>query len=135
MNNNNFGQMLRKLRVEKGLTLHDLSERSGVHHSTISRLETEPSRRPHMETFIHLAKGFELSIQELAILTELIDPKGEEVIVVRDKELKTVITFLKEKNNLDLIKIIKELDPIARYHLSQFVHGLQNSTEDESKVS
>ncbi|AZR72886.1 hypothetical protein BBF96_05470 [Anoxybacter fermentans] len=128
-----FGSRLRKLREERGMTLQELSLKSGIHQSTISRLETDPQRRPHMETFIQLAKGFGVSIQELAILTDLIDPDSEENIVIKDEQLKTNYHLL-NKENLALLKALEGIDSLTRYHLTQFITGLKKNLTEKIKT-
>ncbi|MCK4260390.1 MAG: helix-turn-helix domain-containing protein [Halanaerobiales bacterium] len=124
MKDQTFGERLRNLREERGLTLQQLSMRSGIHQSTISRLETDAYRRPHIETFIQLANGLEISVQELAILTNLVEPSSEE-IVIKDKLLKKHYHLL-DKQNLMLLKQLENIDATSKYHLIQFLQGIQN---------
>lgn len=59
----NLGAEIRRRRVEKGWTLDQLSERSGVDVGTISALETRGSSRSQYAPAI--AKAFEISLDEL----------------------------------------------------------------------
>lgn len=125
-----FGEKLRNLREERGMTLRDLSLRSGIHASTISRLETDQYRRPHVETFIQLARGFEISIQELAVLTDLIDPLDEDAFLIKDRFLRENIRLI-NKQNLCLLKVLEGTNSITRYHLIELIGQLRTEMDDE----
>ena len=127
-----FGTKLRKLREQRGLSLNALSERSGLHQSTISRLETDSKRMPHMETFIQLARGFGISIQELAVLTEVIEPEEDEVLLVRDSCIRAHYRLLRE-DNLRLLQALEDAEPLTRYHLLQLINRLKKVPEDRPK--
>lgn len=121
-----FGERLRQLREERGLTLYDLAQQAGLHQSTISRLETDVHRRPHMETFIMLARGFGVSIQELALLTEMLDPSVESGVWIKDQHVIEGYHLL-DKKNMELLRELQGLDETTREHFIQFVIGLKNS--------
>jgi len=59
-----FGERLRALRSERGLTQEDLAERSGVHRVTIARIEAG-ERLPRYQTLEALAAGLEISVNRL----------------------------------------------------------------------
>lgn len=124
MKKEHFGIIIKNLREERGMTLQELSIKSGIHQSTISRLENEPRRRPHVETFIQLAKGFGLSIQELAIQTKMIEPSEEEEIVIYDEILRNNFHLL-NKQNLELLLELEDVSPEIKSHLINFITGLK----------
>ena len=51
-----FGQRLRTLRAERGISQDDLAERTGIHPTAIGRLE-HGRREPRMKTILRLAEG------------------------------------------------------------------------------
>jgi tetratricopeptide (TPR) repeat protein len=55
-----FGQLLRRLRKEAGLTLEELAERAGVSVGAISSLERGKASSPHESTVARLAWGLRL---------------------------------------------------------------------------
>lgn len=119
-----FGMKLRSLREERGMTLNELSIKSGIHESTISRLENDPGRRPQIETFVHLARGLGVSLQELALLTEVIDPAAENSLIIEDQFL--VNNFhLFNKQNLLLLKELEGIDQDTKNYLLKFITGLK----------
>jgi transcriptional regulator with XRE-family HTH domain len=59
-----FGQRLRELRRERGLTQEDLSRRASIHAPTIGRLE-RGRREPRLKTILRLADGLGVSPGEL----------------------------------------------------------------------
>lgn len=70
-----FGQRLRGLRVERGISQDGLARRTGVHPTAIGRLE-RGAREPRLTTILHLARG--LSEQPGALLDDLvISAEGE----------------------------------------------------------
>jgi len=62
--NQNFATTLKVLRKEKGLTQHNLREKSGLSLRMISDLECG-IRQPTLGTLFKLAKGLNISMSEL----------------------------------------------------------------------
>jgi transcriptional regulator with XRE-family HTH domain len=56
---------LRHLRGRRVWTLQDLSEKSGVHYTTIARIETKREYKPHPTTIRKLAKALGVSAEYL----------------------------------------------------------------------
>ncbi|NLW13111.1 MAG: helix-turn-helix transcriptional regulator [Trueperella sp.] len=69
-----LGPRLRKLRMDHGLTLDELSERTGLPTSTLSRLETG-SRKPSLEQLLPLAKIYGLGLDDLIQPEAPMDPR------------------------------------------------------------
>jgi transcriptional regulator with XRE-family HTH domain len=65
-----LGQRLRQIRRAKDLTQQDLEQKSGVHYTTISRIETGDSTHVYAETVRELAKALDVSIDYLMGLQE-----------------------------------------------------------------
>jgi len=63
-----FGERLKYLRNESGLSQRELSKQSGISKSTIGRWEL--GFEPDFCYVIHIAKFFEVSLDYLAGLTE-----------------------------------------------------------------
>jgi repressor LexA len=55
---------IRELRNKKGLTMRELADRMGIHHTTIAKLERS-ERRLSMDWVEKIAKALEVSINEL----------------------------------------------------------------------
>lgn len=60
-----FGEYLRSLRREKGLSIQKLSERSGISNAYISQVETGKRGVPSPEVLDKLAAGLEVSYESL----------------------------------------------------------------------
>lgn len=118
-----FGASLRRLREKRGLNIHQLSERSGLHQSTISRLETDSQRLPNTATFLQLAKGFGLTMQELAVLTDLVEPLAEDVMLVKDPLIKANYRLLHQEN-ITLLQALESAEPLTRHYLLQLIQCL-----------
>jgi len=64
-----LGDAIKLLRAEYGLTQEDLSERSGIHITEISRLESG-RRSPNLKTLKRMSAGLEVPHWCLAALEE-----------------------------------------------------------------
>ncbi|MCX5193407.1 XRE family transcriptional regulator [Streptomyces sp. NBC_00249] len=68
------GPRLRALRQQRGVTLAQLSETTGISLSTLSRLESG-QRRPTLELLLPLAKAHRVPLDELVGAPETGDPR------------------------------------------------------------
>jgi transcriptional regulator with XRE-family HTH domain len=68
------GPRLRALRVERGSTLAQLSETTGISVSTLSRLESG-QRRPTLELLLPLARAHQVQLDELVDAPPTGDPR------------------------------------------------------------
>jgi transcriptional regulator with XRE-family HTH domain len=67
---------LRRLRGRRVWTLQDLAARSGVHYTTIARIETNREYKPHATTIRKLAKALGVSAEYLRFGTVEPAPGG-----------------------------------------------------------
>jgi len=70
MSENIFGSRIKELRTQGGLTLQQLSERTGIHFSTLGHWETGIRDNASMKSLIVLAKYFDVSVDYLVGLKE-----------------------------------------------------------------
>lgn len=68
------GPRLRALRQQRGATLAQLSETTGISVSTLSRLEAG-QRRPTLELLLQLARAHQVPLDELVDAPETGDPR------------------------------------------------------------
>lgn len=68
------GSRLRRVRDQRGLTLTQVSEQTGISTSTLSRLETG-QRRPSLELLLPLAQTYRVPIDDLVGAPEVGDPR------------------------------------------------------------
>lgn len=68
------GSRLRALRHERGATLAELAETTGISVSTLSRLESG-QRRPTLELLLPLARAHRVTLDELVDAPETADPR------------------------------------------------------------
>ena len=68
------GPRLRALRRERGATLAQLSETTGISVSTLSRLESG-QRRPTLELLLPLARAYQVPLDELVDAPDTGDPR------------------------------------------------------------
>jgi transcriptional regulator with XRE-family HTH domain len=69
-----IGPRIRSLRTGRGLTLDELSRRTGLSISALSRLETG-HRQPRLDLLIPLARAFEVALDRLIAAPETGDPR------------------------------------------------------------
>ncbi len=68
------GPRLKALRVERGTTLAQLSETTGISVSTLSRLESG-GRKPTLELLLPLARAHQVALDELVDAPDTGDPR------------------------------------------------------------
>lgn len=68
------GPRLRRVREQRGLTLTEAADRTGISKSTLSRLETG-QRRPSLELLLPLAQVYRVPIDDLVGAPEVGDPR------------------------------------------------------------
>jgi transcriptional regulator with XRE-family HTH domain len=68
-----IGARVRELRYERGLSIEELSERSGVSKSTLTSLE-KGVHEPRMSTLRSTARGLDVSLKELTSPREQMIP-------------------------------------------------------------
>ncbi|WP_343909454.1 XRE family transcriptional regulator [Nocardioides aquiterrae] len=68
------GPRLRKVREQRGVTLTEVAEATGISKSTLSRLENG-QRRPSLELLLPLAQTYRVPIDDLVGAPEVGDPR------------------------------------------------------------
>jgi transcriptional regulator with XRE-family HTH domain len=58
-------ELLKKLRIDKGLTRRDVSLKTGLTENQIYALETGRSNNPTLETLTSLANFYEVKVSKL----------------------------------------------------------------------
>lgn len=107
------GPRLRALRVERGATLAELAESTGISVSTLSRLESG-QRKPTLELLLPLARAHQVPLDELVDAPETGDPR------VRAKPIKrhgrTFIPLTRRPGGLQAFKVVvPPRDPAPPY--------------------
>jgi transcriptional regulator with XRE-family HTH domain len=100
-----FGERLRQLREEKGLSMRQLAERSGVDVGVVSRVERGQYKPPKIGTIEKLARALDLSEaekEELLRLSGRLEPEstGTELSVARveaDQEVRERLAAVEER--------------------------------------
>ncbi|WP_113698598.1 helix-turn-helix domain-containing protein [Nonomuraea lactucae] len=107
------GPRLRALRKERGTTLTQLAETTGISASTLSRLESG-ERRPNLELLLPLARAYQVPLDELVGAPAVGDPR------VRLKPIKlvgsTVVPLTQQPGGVQAFKMViattrREPDP------------------------
>ena len=97
------GPRLRALRRQRGATLAQLSEATGISVSTLSRLESG-QRRPTLELLLLLARAHQLPLDELVGAPETGDPRVHQRAITRDG--RTFIPLTRRPGGLQAYKMI-----------------------------
>ena len=110
------GRRLKAIRTRRGVTLTDLSERTGISKSTLSRLENG-QRRPSLELLLPLAQEYRVPLDDLVGAPEVGDPR----IRLRPRRVKgrTVLALTGKPGGVQAWKIIipaNQSEPNPRTH-------------------
>ncbi|MFF5449243.1 helix-turn-helix domain-containing protein [Streptomyces sp. NPDC012888] len=101
------GPRLRALRRERGTTLAQLSETTGISLSTLSRLESG-QRKPTLELLLPLARAHRVALDELVGAPETGDPRVRAKAFVRHGS-----TYVPLTRNLGGVQAFKTVMPPA----------------------
>jgi transcriptional regulator with XRE-family HTH domain len=110
------GPRLRGLRAQRGATLVEVAEATGISKSTLSRLENG-QRRPTLELLLALAAAYRVPLDDLVGAPELGDPR----IRLRPQRVKgrTVVPLTRHAGGMQAWKIVipaSKIDPEPRAH-------------------
>jgi transcriptional regulator with XRE-family HTH domain len=97
------GPRLKRVRADRGVTLTDLSERTGISKSTLSRLENG-QRKPSLELLLPLAQAYRLPLDELVGAPEVGDPRIR--LKPRKVHGRTVLPLTRQPNGVQAWKIV-----------------------------
>jgi transcriptional regulator with XRE-family HTH domain len=110
------GPRLRRVRKERGVTLTDLAELTGISKSTLSRLETG-QRRPSLELLLPLAQAYRVPLDELVGAPEVGDPRIR--LKPRKVNGRTVLPLTRQPHGVQAWKIVipaRQSKPMPRTH-------------------
>ena len=60
-----IGENIRRVRNKLGLTQDDLVRKSGVKHTTLTKIESNVVVKPSVQTVAKIAKALEIAIEDL----------------------------------------------------------------------
>ena len=101
------GPRLRAARIERGATLAELAESTGISVSTLSRLESG-QRKPTLELLLPLARAHQIPLDELVDAPETGDPRIRSKPVVRHG--RTFISLTRRPGGLQSFKMVMPVD-------------------------
>jgi transcriptional regulator with XRE-family HTH domain len=110
------GDRLKRLRVDRGMTLAGVAAATGISKSTMSRLETG-QRRPTLELLLALSHVYRVSLDDLVAAPEEGDPR----LRLKPSHIKgrTVIPLTRHPNGMQAWKIViptSKVTPRPRAH-------------------
>lgn len=104
------GPRLKQVRTDRGVTLADLAEVTGISKSTLSRLESG-QRKPSLELLLPIAQAHQVPLDELVGAPEVGDPRVRIVprrVRQRDGNYMTVLPLTRQPGRLHAYKMIIE---------------------------
>src|SRR3954454_12788955 len=110
------GPRLRRLREQRGVTLSEVAERTGISKSTLSRLENG-QRRPSLELLLPLAQTYRVPLDDLVGAPEVGDPRIR--LKPRRVNGRTVLPLTRHPDGIQAWKIVIPADqttPRPRAH-------------------
>lgn len=97
------GARLKRLRMQRSVTLTSLAATTGISKSTLSRLESG-QRRPSLELLLPLAQAYHVPLDELVGAPEVGDPRIR--LKPRNANGRTVIPLTRHPGGLQAWKIV-----------------------------
>lgn len=97
------GPRLRRLRTQRGVTLTELAEQTGISKSTLSRLETG-QRNPSLELLLPLAQSYRVPLDDLVGAPEVGDPRVR--LKPRRANGRTVVPLTRNPGGIQAWKIV-----------------------------
>jgi transcriptional regulator with XRE-family HTH domain len=97
------GPRLRKVREQRGLTLSEMAERTGISKSTLSRLENG-QRKPSLELLLPLAQVYRVPLDDLVGAPDVGDPRIR--LKARQVNGRTVLPLTRHPDGIQAWKII-----------------------------
>jgi transcriptional regulator with XRE-family HTH domain len=113
------GPRLRILRKQRGVTLEQLAESTGISTSTLSRLESG-QRRATLELLLLLSRAFHLPLDELVGAPATADPRIHPRPL--DRNGTKWIPLSRNPGSLNVFKQILPVDRSSRERVEQRVH-------------
>lgn len=110
------GPRLRRLRTQRGVTLVELSERTGISKSTLSRLESG-QRKPSLELLLPISAAHQVPLDELVGAPKVGDPRVR--LEPRQVDGRTVVPLTRQPGGLQAYKMIippEDCEPDPRTH-------------------
>lgn len=95
-----FGDKLRALRIEKGITQQELATRIGLRSSSISMYEKN-QQYPSVEVLIQLCQVFDVSAD---YLLGILDDKEFNISSLTDEQLQIVLRLIREFEQFNILK-------------------------------
>ncbi len=110
------GVRLKRLRMQRSVTLTSLAAATGISKSTLSRLETG-QRRPSLELLLPLAQAYHVPLDELVGAPEVGDPRIR--LKPRNANGRTVIPLTRQPGGMQAWKIViptSKTEPALKSH-------------------
>lgn len=111
-----IGHRLRRVREKKNLSLAELSRRTGVSKSTLSRLETG-HRKPSLELLLPIAAALAVPLDEIVAAPRIVDPRmPQEPMRTRGRVIIPLSRTQGEPKAYKLTIPASESEPFPRTH-------------------
>lgn len=110
------GPRLRQIRAQRGVTLTDLADATGISKSTLSRLENG-QRKASLELLLPLAAAYRVPLDDLVGAPEVADPRIR--LKAYTKNGRTVIPLTRQPGGVQAWKIIippTNTKPVLKTH-------------------
>ncbi|WP_203332622.1 helix-turn-helix domain-containing protein [Planococcus beigongshangi] len=149
-----FGEYIKKIRTEKGLSMRELERRSGISQSYISQLEKGSQQNPKTDTIQKLANGLNTSYKDLMEKAGIIEVDSlmeafgfnrssdeEENLTSINNTIESLVNdiyfHLNDESNLKTYKTIT-LDEIDRDKIKSLIENylirkLSNDDEEDNR--
>lgn len=108
----NFGEKLKALRENKGMTINQLALYSGISAAAISRIETGKRGTPKIQNIRKLAVALKVPYHELLPMAEYIPDLQihEHELNTIDLQILSAVKELSEEKKKFLLEVIKQIN-------------------------
>lgn len=104
-----IGDVLKKLRLDRGLTQGQLAVKSGVARSTISMIEMGQRASPNCDTLMDLALALETTPNDVLVLAGLMPRDDIEERDRRLEELERLLRHMDEDSQRLVVDLARKL--------------------------
>lgn len=125
----NFGDKIKQLREEKGLSIRELAKMAGISKTTLSDLENKVKDNPKKGTIEKLAKALEVPVGLLMEEDETLQSISEEIY--KTAEFRGSLCELSKEEKINMIKELMAQEPRIFYEAVQNNKYIGPLTPDE----
>jgi len=124
-----FGERLRELRLQQGLSQRKLAKEVGINFTYLSKIETGKMSPPAQDTIQRLATALDADPDELLVLAGRV-PNDVKDVVTKSSELPTFLREIQDLDEGEIEELKRKAQEIKRKRQEKHDAG---STEEDTQ--